>query len=177
MRRALEHKISNRQEKEVKEMGQKAAIGGAVIAGSVLAGPHMRSALSKANLGIISTVAAADAGPFTVHFWAPMSKWFLSIASFLDLHRPTDKISLPQYTALTLTGFFFLRYSLLVIPINHTLCSVNIALFISSGWHLGRKLNADYFHLIDTTENEGGGDRTTTISTGVDWSSGRGEFT
>ena len=79
-----------------------------------------------------------------VHFWAPMSKWMISGASFFDLYRPTEQISLPQYTALTLTGFFFTPYSLLVVPINYTLCSVNIALFLSSGWHLGRKIQADY---------------------------------
>lgn len=62
----------------------------------------------------------------------------------MELHRPTDKISLPQYTALTLTGFFFSRYALLVKPINYTLCSVNIALFGSSAWHLGRKIKADF---------------------------------
>jgi hypothetical protein len=73
-----------------------------------------------------------------------MSKWFISGASFMDLNRPTDKVSLPQYTALTLTGFFFSRYALLVTPINYTLCSVNIALFLSSAWHLGRKVKADY---------------------------------
>ena len=100
--------------------------------GLVLAGPAMQAALSSANLGIVSTVAAAEAGPFTVHFWAPMSKWMISGASFFDLNRPTDKISLAQYTALTLTGFFFSRYSLLVVPINYTLCSVNVALFGSS---------------------------------------------
>ena len=71
----------------------------------------------------------------------------ISGASFFDLNRPTDKISLPQYTALTLTGFFFSRYSLLVVPVNPLLCSVNIALFASSAWHLGRKVNADYLHI------------------------------
>ena len=62
----------------------------------------------------------------------------------MELYRPTDKISLPQYTALTLTGLFFSRYALLVKPINYTLCSVNIALFGSSAWHLGRKIKADF---------------------------------
>jgi len=144
LRRALEHKMKIGEEKEVYELRDKTAVGGAILAGSILAGPHARQALTKANLGVVSTVAAADAGPFTVHFWAPMSKWLISGASFLDLNRPTEKISLPQYTALTLTGFFFSRYSLLVIPINYTLCSVNVALFVSSAWHLGRKIKADY---------------------------------
>ena len=154
MRRALEYKIANGQEEEVREMGEKAVMGGAAIALAVAAGPTLQTALAGANLGIVSTVAAADAGPFTVHFWAPMSKWLISGASFLDLHRPTDQISLAQYTALTFTGFFFSRYSLLVIPINYTLCSVNIALFGSSLWHLGRKVNADYLN-IGMDEEEG----------------------
>ncbi len=73
-----------------------------------------------------------------------MSKVFISGASMLDLNRPTDKISLPQYAALTATGFFFTRYALLVTPINYTLCAVNVALFLSSFWHFGRKIKADY---------------------------------
>ncbi|KAL7566320.1 hypothetical protein ACA910_013643 [Epithemia clementina (nom. ined.)] len=144
LRRALELKMATGEEDKVYDMAQKAAVGGAVLTGSVIAGPSIRSALTNANLGIVSTIAAADAGPFTVHFWAPMSKWMISGASFMELDRPTEKISLAQYTALTLTGFFFSRYALLVTPINYTLCSVNIALFLSSAWHLGRKINADF---------------------------------
>lgn len=79
-----------------------------------------------------------------VNHRAPMSKWMISGASFMELDRPTDKISLAQYSALTATGFFFSRYALLVTPINYTLCSVNIALFVSSAWHLGRKIMADF---------------------------------
>jgi mitochondrial pyruvate carrier 2 len=144
LRRALEYKLQNGQQAEVETMAQQAGIAGACLLGGVVAAPTVRSVLANANLGVISAVAAADAGPFTVHFWAPMSKWLISGASFFDLNRPTEKISLAQYTALTLTGFFFSRYSLLVQPINYVLCSVNIALFGSSAWHLGRKINADY---------------------------------
>lgn len=144
LRRGLEHKIAIGEEALVNDMAQKAAVGGVFLTGSVLAGPTMRSYLSNASLGIVSSIAAADAGPFTVHFWAPMSKWMISGASFMELDRPTDKISLAQYSALTATGLFFSRYALLVTPINYTLCSVNIALFLSSAWHLGRKINADF---------------------------------
>jgi len=144
LRRALEYKMANGEEQQVKELTKNAGIGAAALGVAVLAGPTVQGALVAANLGAVSAVAAAPAGPFTVHFWAPMSKWLISGASFLDLYRPTDKISLSQYTALTLTGFFFSRYALLVTPINYTLCSVNIALFGSSAWHLGRKINADY---------------------------------
>jgi hypothetical protein len=144
LRRGLEFKIENGEQTQVNDMLQKVGVAGAATAVAVAAGPRMRTALGSANLGMVSAVAAADAGPFTVHFWAPMSKWFISGASFMDMYRPTDQISLPQYTALTFTGLFFSRYALLVTPINYTLCSVNIALFGSSAWHLGRKVKADF---------------------------------
>lgn len=144
LRRALEFKMNNGEAEQVKDLMTKVGIGGVITAADIAAGPKMRTALSGAGLGVLSSIAAADAGPFTVHFWAPMSKWGISGASFFDLHRPTDQISLPQYTALTLTGLFFSRYALLVAPINYTLCSVNIALFGSSAWHLGRKIKADF---------------------------------
>lgn len=144
MRRALEHKNAVGETEQVNELLVNAAGTAVVGAGCIALGPTVQAFLVSSNLGVISSIAAADAGPFTVHFWAPMSKWLISGASFLDLNRPTDKISLPQYTALTFTGLFFTRYSLLVAPINYTLCSVNVALFGSSAWHLGRKINDDY---------------------------------
>ena len=85
MRRALEHKIESGLEEEVKEFGTKAAAFGASVAALILAGPTLQSAVVGANLGPLSTASAAAAGPFTVHFWAPMSKWLISGASFLDL--------------------------------------------------------------------------------------------
>ena len=72
------------------------------------------------GLGPVSVFAAAEAGPFTVHFWAPMSKWLISGASFIDLNRPTDRVSVAQYSALTATGFFFSRYALLARPAIHS---------------------------------------------------------
>lgn len=143
LKRGLDYRNTTDPE-QVQQLYKDAAVAGVIGGVAIATGPRVRSLLAKANLGAISTIAAADAGPFTVHFWAPMSKWMISGASFMDLNRPTDKISLPQYTALTATGFFFTRYSLLVTPVNYTLCSVNIALFLSSAWHLGRKINADF---------------------------------
>lgn len=142
-RRALEYKMEQGQEQQVYDMAQKIGMGGVVAAASVVAAPMVRSAMTPPK-GVVSEFLVSDAGPLTVHFWAPMSKWFISGASFLELDRPTDKISLPQYSALTATGFFFSRYSLLVNPINYPLCAVNVALFVSSVWHLGRKVKADY---------------------------------
>ena len=159
MRRALEHKIANGFEDEVKAFLMKAGGFAAGIGALIIAGPTLQAGFVSANLGPISAASAAPAGPFTVHFWAPMSKWLISGASFLDLDRPTDKVSLSQYTALTLTGFFFSRYAMLVTPINYLLCSVNIALFGSSAWHLGRKIKADY---IDEKQKP-----TTTTGTGT----------
>lgn len=69
LRRALEYKKSNGQEKEVNEMLEKVAQFGAVTGLAVAAGPKIRSVLTNANLGIASSIAAAPAGPFTVHFW------------------------------------------------------------------------------------------------------------
>lgn len=143
-RRAVVYKQENGKDDEVNDILVKAGATVAVGAACVLGGPTVQGAVAGANLGVVSTVAAAEAGPFTVHFWAPMSKWMISGASMMDLNIPTDKISLPQYTALTVTGFIFTRYALLVAPINYTLCTVNVALFSSSGWHLARKIKADY---------------------------------
>lgn len=72
LRRALQYKMENGQEAEVKDMAQKVGMLGAGAGAAVLSGPYLRHALSNANLGLISTVAAADAGPFTVHFWYVM---------------------------------------------------------------------------------------------------------
>ena len=69
LRRALEFRMENGQEQEVKEMMTQVAKFGGVTAVAVVAGPKMRSVLSNANLGPISAVAASPAGPFTVHFW------------------------------------------------------------------------------------------------------------
>lgn len=147
MRRALEYKLEKGQDAEVKDIAIKAAATAAAGAGCFMFGPTVQAAVVGANLGPISSVAGAAAGPFTVHFWAPMSKWLISGASFLDLDRPIEKVSIAQYSALTATGFFFTRYALLVKPVNYVLCSVNIALFLSSGYHLTRKINGDYLHI------------------------------
>eukprot|EP00559_Dactyliosolen_fragilissimus_P002199 CAMPEP_0184855586 /NCGR_PEP_ID=MMETSP0580-20130426/786_1 /TAXON_ID=1118495 /ORGANISM="Dactyliosolen fragilissimus" /LENGTH=209 /DNA_ID=CAMNT_0027350135 /DNA_START=54 /DNA_END=680 /DNA_ORIENTATION=+ len=75
MRRALVYKIDNGKEKEVEEYAYNAAAVAAGGAACILLGPRVQTSLTAANLGVISTVSAAAAGPFTVHFWAPMSKW------------------------------------------------------------------------------------------------------
>lgn len=144
MRRALVHKTEQGEDEEVNDIMMRGAAAATIGAASFFGGGIVQSAIVAADLGFVSTIAGAAAGPFTVHFWAPMSKWLISGASMMNFDIPTDKVSLPQYTALTLTGAFFSRYALLVTPINYTLCSVNIALFGSSAYHLSRKIYADF---------------------------------
>jgi hypothetical protein len=138
--------LENNLQHEVEETARQAGVVAAVMAGSILAGPTLQAALIRQNLGRVSAVAASDTGPFRVHFWAPMSKWLISGASILDYNRPTEKISFSQYSSLTLCGGIHAWYALLVTPVNYMLCGVNVALLLSSGWHLGRKIQADYIN-------------------------------
>jgi len=146
LRRAVQYRLSSGKQDEVRALTMRAGLGLVILSAVVaMSGPLLQPAIVNLDIPGLSTFAAAPAGLFTVHFWAPMSKWLISGASFFDLNRPTDKISVSQYSALTLTGCFFTRYALLVVPVNYVLCSVNIALFVSSSFHLARKLKADYF--------------------------------
>ena len=52
---------------------------------------------------------------------------YLQGTSMMELNKPTEKISLSQYAALTLTGAIFSRYGLVVTPINYPLTTVNVS--------------------------------------------------
>ncbi|UYV63922.1 hypothetical protein LAZ67_2006021 [Cordylochernes scorpioides] len=65
-------------------------------------------------------------GPKTIFFWAPTFKWALVIAGIGDLQRPAEKLSLYQSSALAATGIIWSRYSMVIIPKNYNLLSVNI---------------------------------------------------
>jgi hypothetical protein len=65
VKRALEYKLNNGQEKEAKRIMQQAAMGGAFLVGSVGAGPTIQRMLTSRDLGVVSRFAAAPAGPFT----------------------------------------------------------------------------------------------------------------
>ncbi|KAJ7363392.1 Mitochondrial pyruvate carrier 2 [Desmophyllum pertusum] len=73
----------------------------------------------------------SPAGPQTIFFWAPAFKWGLVFAGIADLARPADKLSPSQSTALAATGMIWARYSLVIIPKNWLLFSVNIGLGIT----------------------------------------------
>ncbi len=80
-------KQANGEDEEVSDIMKKGAATAAAGLAAFFGGPIAQAAIVDANLGVVSSVAGAAAGPFTVHFWAPMSKWLISGASFLDLDR------------------------------------------------------------------------------------------
>ena len=60
MRRAIEHKLAQGQEKEVQEMGMKAAAGAATMGALIVGGPTIQSAVVSANMGPIRLCTCAD---------------------------------------------------------------------------------------------------------------------
>ncbi|KAM7364194.1 mitochondrial pyruvate carrier 2-like isoform 1-T2 [Cochliomyia hominivorax] len=78
------------------------------------------------------------AGPKTVFFWSPMFKWGLVIAGLSDLARPAETLSVSQCGALAATGIIWSRYSLVIIPKNWGLFSVNLFVAIVQSVQLGR---------------------------------------
>lgn len=81
------------------------------------------------------------AGPKTIFFWSPVFKWGLVIAGIGDLNRPADKLSVSQSGALAATGLIWSRYSLVIIPKNWSLFSVNVFVAITSLYQLARAYN------------------------------------
>jgi len=78
------------------------------------------------------------AGPKTVFFWAPLMKWCLVAAGLKDLSRPAEKLSTSQNLALAATGFIWVRYSLVITPVNYSLAAVNFFVGLSGLSQLGR---------------------------------------
>lgn len=54
-----------------------------------------------------------------------MMKWCLVIAGIKDLGRPPEKLSVGQNVALAATGMIWVRYSLVITPVNYSLAAVN----------------------------------------------------
>eukprot|EP01100_Stratorugosa_tubuloviscum_P002957 TRINITY_DN1702_c0_g1_i1.p1 TRINITY_DN1702_c0_g1~~TRINITY_DN1702_c0_g1_i1.p1 ORF type:complete len:101 (-),score=31.63 TRINITY_DN1702_c0_g1_i1:177-479(-) len=82
---------------------------------------------------------SSPAGPKTVFFWAPMMKWGLVFAGIADLKKHPEYISIPQSTALALTGFIWARYSTQIIPFNYNLLAVNFFVGLTGVYQLSRK--------------------------------------
>jgi hypothetical protein len=45
----------------------------------------------------------------------------------------------------TVTGFIWMRYSVVIIPVNYNLLSVNAAMAVTGSYQLWRKVRAEYF--------------------------------
>jgi hypothetical protein len=142
LRRCLTYKLENdpAAKEEVAELAKKAAVAGVVVTTAVLTSGRLQALVAPYGPAYLSS----PAGPFTIHPWPPVSKIAISGTSLLEYDRPVEKISTSQYSALTVTGAIFSAYGLVVTPVNYPLTAVNVLLFLTSAWHLGRKVKADY---------------------------------
>ena len=104
----------------------------------------MSGAAASAGASKFQAFMSHPAGPKTVFFWAPLMKWCLVAAGLKDLSRPADKLSVPQNVALAATGFIWVRYSLVITPINYSLAAVNFFVGASGLTQLGRIANHRY---------------------------------
>ncbi|PPQ89920.1 hypothetical protein CVT25_009712 [Psilocybe cyanescens] len=101
-----------------------------------MSGPAAAAGASK-----MSAFINHPAGPKTVFFYAPLMKWCLVAAGLKDLNRPADKLSISQNLALTATGFIWVRWSLVITPVNYSLAAVNFFVGLSGITQLGRIAN------------------------------------
>ncbi|GFG29917.1 hypothetical protein Cfor_09935 [Coptotermes formosanus] len=68
----------------------------------------------------------------------------LVIAGLGDLARPAEKISITQSAALSATGLVWARYSMVIIPKNYSLLSVNVFVALTGLYSLARAVNYEY---------------------------------
>lgn len=121
-------------------------VGGAAAAmlGGGVVGQPIRRALMRMNIHPqLKNIIDHAAGPFTIHGWAPVFKWMLSVSNIMDYDRPVEKMSLFQQVALCSTGFIWARYSLVIVPKNYSLFLVNFVLGCTGLYHVARKLKAE----------------------------------
>ncbi|CAM1329850.1 MPC2 (predicted) [Pycnogonum litorale] len=110
---------------------------------------RLTSVLDKFVPARFEPVWSHPAGPKTIFFWAPTFKWALVIAGIGDLARPAEKLSVTQSTALAATGVVWSRYSMVIIPKNYNLLSVNIFVALTGFFQLLRI----YRHRTETPVN------------------------
>ena len=67
-----------------------------------------------------------------------MMKWALVAAGLRDLQRPVEKLSLAQNLALTGTGFIWVRYAMVITPVNYSLAAVNFCVGMTGLSQLAR---------------------------------------
>lgn len=73
-----------------------------------------------------------------------MCKWGLVIAGIKDLTRPAELLSAEQTVAIGITGFIYSRFSMVIVPKNYTLLSVNVFVAITQSIQLLRILKYKY---------------------------------
>jgi mitochondrial pyruvate carrier 2 len=73
-----------------------------------------------------------------------MCKWGLVVAGLADLARPAELLSVEQTVAIGSTGFIYSRFSMVIIPKNYTLLSVNVFVAITQSIQLYRALRYKY---------------------------------
>ncbi|KAJ7594729.1 mitochondrial pyruvate carrier, partial [Mycena floridula] len=98
-----------------------------------MSGPAAAASSSK-----LTAFMNHPAGPKTVFFWAPLMKWCLVGAGVKDLARPPEKLSVSQNIALAATGIIWVRYSLVITPVNYSLAAVNFFVGASGLTQLAR---------------------------------------
>ncbi|KAH9983629.1 mitochondrial pyruvate carrier [Russula compacta] len=104
----------------------------------------MSGAAASASSSRFQSFMNHPAGPKTVFFWAPLMKWCLVAAGLKDLSRPADKLSMSQNIALAATGFIWVRYSLVIKPVNYSLAAVNFFVGSTGLGQLARIANYRY---------------------------------
>lgn len=75
-----------------------------------------------------------------------MCKWGLVLAALKDLGRPAELLSAEQCAAVGATGYIYSRFSMVIIPKNYTLLSVNVFVAITQTIQVFRALNYKYQH-------------------------------
>nr|CAD7460859.1 unnamed protein product [Timema tahoe] len=76
--------------------------------------------------------------------WLAREAGSLVIAGLSDLSRPAEKLSVPQSAALSATGLVWSRYSMVIIPKNWSLFSVNVFVAATGLYSFGRAVNPVY---------------------------------
>ncbi|PKI84059.1 hypothetical protein MVES_002117 [Malassezia vespertilionis] len=79
-------------------------------------------------------------------FWAPVMKWGLVLAGIGDLARPAEKLSVSQNAALAVTGMIWVRYCLVITPVNYPLAAVNFFVGSNGLVQLGRIFHYRFTH-------------------------------
>lgn len=94
--------------------------------------------IERALPGKMRALWSHPAGLKTIHFWAPTWKWCLVFAGMADYARPPENLSPRQSGALAATGIIWARYSMVIIPKNYNLFSVNFFLALTGLMQLSR---------------------------------------